>query len=222
MLYGLGSNSRQLYTIDTGSGALTPVGAPLPAGGIIDFNPTVDAIRLISGTMNYRINPDTGAVISTDGSLAYQSGDVNAGNTPNVRAIGYSNSVAGATSTTLYDIDVNADVLATQTPANDGTLQTVGLLGTDLNGRGLFGTFTGFDISGSTGVAYLTDGPFAGTTDFYTVDLCTCIAVNQGTISGLGDRTVAGIAVEPIPVPASLGLLGAGATLLLARRRRTA
>ena len=229
-LYGLASAfdglSSQLYTINASSGAVTALGGALPAASLIDFNPTVDAVRLIQGgsfgNQNYRVNATTGALIATDGTLAYAAGDVNAGDTPNVRGIGYTNSVPGTVATTtLYDIDVDNDALLTQNPANAGTLQTVGLLGVDLN-AGLFGTFNGFDISGATGVAYLTDGPFSGPVNLYTVDLATGIAGAPTVISGLDGRTLAGITAAPIPEPASFGLLGAGATLLLARRRRTA
>ena len=221
-LYGIGLNSNQLLTINPTSGMTTLVGAPQAVSGAIDFNPTVDRIRLIgrSSNTNYRINPDTGVAI-VDGTLAYSAGDVNAGNAPDVRAVGYTNSVAGATQTTLYDIDVSADVLATQTPANAGTLQTVGSLGVNL-ANGPFGSgFAGFDISGATGVAYLVNGvPIGGVRDLYTVDLGTGAATLQGTINGFtGQGTIADIAVvTAVPEPASLALLGLSGLLL--RRRR--
>ncbi len=219
-LYGYDATQRQLFTINPANGALTTVGSPLAAGsvvgGAIDFNPVVDLIRLVgtgtSGNQNLRLNPDTGALVGTDTPLAYSAGDPNAGDTPNIRGLGYSNSFAGATMTTLYDIDVDNDVLTTQTSANSGMLQTVGTgLGVNLNG-GLFGTFVGFDISGSTGTAYLTDGGFAGPSNFYTVNLLTGVATSEGTITGLpAGRTVAAIAVGfpavVIPEPATITML---------------
>jgi hypothetical protein len=225
-LYGFDATARQLFTINPGSGALTAVGSPLPQGTFgtaIDFNPTVDLIRLIgTGNINLRLNPTTGAIVGTDTNLAYQAGDGNQGETPNIRGIGYTNSFAGASSTTLYDIDVDNDVLVTQTPANSGTLQTVGSLGVNLNG-GLFGTFTGFDISGATGTAYLTDGGFAGPSNLYTVNLTTGAATSLGAISGLPvGRTVAEIAVGSpavVPEPSTLLLLVAGVALMGRRFR---
>jgi hypothetical protein len=225
-LYGYDSTARQLFTVEPSNGALTAVGAPLPAGNngtFIDFNPTVDRIRLIGfDNTNFRVNPDTGAIASTDGNLAYAPGDANAGDTPLIRGVGYTNSFAGATATTLYDIDVSNDVLVRQDPPNDGVLNTVGPLGVDLN-AGLFGTFNGFDISGATGTAYLTDGAFSGPSNLYTVNLATGAATSLGAITGLPTngstfaRTVADIAVV-IPEPASLaGLATVG---LFARRRR--
>ena len=225
-LYGLGSVNNQLYKINPTSGALTTVGAPLPVGGLIDFNPTVDRIRVISGTTNLRVNPDTAAV-TTDTPLSYSPGDVNAGTTPNVIGIGYTNSVAGATTTTLYDIvdGANAaasnDTLATQNPANSGTLQTRGLLGVNVN-TGPFGPsgFVGFDVSGASGTAFLSDGQFAGASNLYTVDLTTGIASSPRAITGLpGGTTVAEIAVAAVPEPASLGLAAVAAAGLLGRRR---
>jgi hypothetical protein len=131
-LYGVG-NASQLYTIDVATGVATPIGAPLSPGlqgdafGV-DFNPVADRLRVVSNTgQNLRINPDTGAV-TVDGSLAFAVGDANAGTTPHVTAAAYTNSIAGATATTLYTIDVGLGILATQNPPNDGTLNTVGRL----------------------------------------------------------------------------------------------
>ncbi len=59
----------------------------------------------------------------------------------------YTNNVAGATSTALFDLDSKLDVLVRQTPPNAGTLQTVGSLGMDITG------VSGFDISGLSAVA---------------------------------------------------------------------
>ena len=83
----------------------------------------------------------------TETNLAFNANDVNARKRPRVSGAGYTNSVAGATSTTLYDIDTNKDVLVTQLPPNDGTLNTVGRLGYNVR------TVAGFDILAS-GPAY--------------------------------------------------------------------
>ncbi|GAB2991992.1 hypothetical protein GCM10027184_52610 [Saccharothrix stipae] len=62
----------------------------------------MDRIRLVTSKgQNLRLHPDTGAVAATDGVLAHVDG----GSAPRVAAAGYTNSVAGATSTTLYAID---------------------------------------------------------------------------------------------------------------------
>lgn len=133
-LYGIGSASR-LYTIDTATGIATQVGGAgqftLNGNDLgFDFNPIPDRIRVVSDLdQNLRLNPNDGSLTSADQVLAYGSGDVNAGQNPNIVAAGYANSFAGATSTTLYGIDSNLDILTTQNPPNNGTLNTVGPLG---------------------------------------------------------------------------------------------
>jgi hypothetical protein len=135
-LYGLGKTSR-LYVINPRTGAARQVGAtpfiPALAGASFgfDFNPTVDRIRVTSDAeQNLRLNPDDGTVAAVDTNLAYAAGDPGAGTNPNVGGSGYTNNFAGATSTTLYDIDNARHALVTQNPPNDGTLTTVGALGT--------------------------------------------------------------------------------------------
>jgi len=151
-LYGV-SDDDVVYAIDPATGLATAKGAPfIPgiAGSAIgfDFNPTVDRIRIVTDRgQNLRLNPNTGQVVSVDKNLAFSAGDVNEGRRPRVSGAGYTNSVAGATSTTLYDIDTANDVLATQAPPNDGTLNTVGQLGYNVR------TVAGFDILAS-GPAY--------------------------------------------------------------------
>lgn len=67
-----------------------------------------------------------------------------------VAAAAYTNSVANATSTVLYDLDTPRDLLARQDPPNAGTLATTGSL------RFPAGTVGGFDIvtSGGTDTGY--------------------------------------------------------------------
>lgn len=69
---------------------------------------------------------------------------------PNVVGSAYTNSFAGATATTLYGLDTNLDILVTQNPPNDGTLNTVGQLGANFSGR------SSFDISAATTTASAT------------------------------------------------------------------
>jgi hypothetical protein len=135
-LYALGKSSR-LYIINPRTGAARQVGAtpfiPALAGTSFgfDFNPTVDRIRVTSDAeQNLRLNPDNGTVAGVDTNLAYAAGDPGAGTTPNVAGSAYTNSFAGATSTTLLDIDNARHALVVQNPPNNGTLTTVGALGT--------------------------------------------------------------------------------------------
>ena len=154
-LYGLGKTSR-LYVINPRTGAARQVGTtpfiPVLAGTSFgfDFNPTVDRIRVTSDAeQNLRIDPDDGTVTGVDTNLAYAAGDPGAGTNPSVGGSAYTNSFAGATSTTLFDIDNARHALVTQNPPNDGTLTTVGVLGTNNNA-------VAFDIGeGNIGYAVL-------------------------------------------------------------------
>lgn len=139
-LYGLGSTSR-IYVIHPITGVARMIGAtpfsPAINGTIaaFDFNPTVDRIRVVTNTgQNFRLNPETGGLASTDGSINGQAGAM-------VSAVAYSENFAGATTTTLYDIDPISDKLYKQDPPNAGTLVTIGSLNLDVQGEG------GFDIS---------------------------------------------------------------------------
>ena len=189
-LYGLGSSSR-LYTINTTTGAATAIGAapftPTLSGSsfVLDFNPTVDRVRVVSNAgQNLRLHPTTGAVVLVDGSLAYNTGDVNFGRAPTITAAAYTNPDNNpATGTTLYDIDGDLGVLVTQNPPNDGKLNTVGPLGVKFN------DLTGFDISPS-GVGYAVlkvtgkDQPkhTCGNSELYSINLQTGAATRIGSV----------------------------------------
>ena len=91
----------------------------------MDFNPTVDRLRVVSDRgQNLRINVDTGA---TTVDAFVRNGTTR---TSGVAAVAYTNNDNDpSTATVLYDLDTVADQLATQNPPNDGTLLPVGLLG---------------------------------------------------------------------------------------------
>lgn len=138
-LYGLGTSSR-LYLIDENSGLATALGATAFTPQIegtsssIDFNPTVDRIRLLSNNgQNLRLHPELGTVAVIDGSI-------NGVSNTQIEAVAYTNSFSGATSTQLYNIDYATDKLYLQNPPNDGTIVEVGSLMVDFDGSG------GFDI----------------------------------------------------------------------------
>ncbi|MBL8755140.1 MAG: DUF4394 domain-containing protein [Planctomycetes bacterium] len=195
-LYALSDQSR-LYTIDPWNGTAIAVGAPFTpalAGSEFgfDFNPTVDRIRVVSDSgQNLRLHPDTGAVVATDLPIAYAAQDPGAGQTAAVAASGYTNSVAGAVTTTLYCIDAARDVLVTQIPPNNGVLNTVGPLGRDVT------TLAGFDIVPG-GAAWAAFHSGAGPTQLFTVDLATGATTWQGTLAAaVGASRLRGLAVVP-------------------------
>lgn len=187
-LYALGSSSR-LYFINEETGLATALGAgpftPAINGTTanIDFNPTVDRVRLVTPTgQNLRLHPELGTVAATDGSI-------NGGTNPTIGAVAYTNSVAGASSTQLYDIDFAQDKLYLQNPPNDGKLEEVGSLTVDFSGIG------GFDISpdNSTALAVTFNN---NESKLYTINLTTGKAENIG-VFGL---PVIGIAFKTNPV----------------------
>jgi len=174
LLYGITSAAR-IVTIDPATGMATAkatlaadaADTTLPYAGLVggafavDFNPVADRLRVIGdGGQNLRINVDTGAT-TTDGAIN------RAGAVPMVTAGAYTNSYAGATATTLYDID--GANLAMQSPPNDGVLANVGPLGVAAMGD------NGMDIAGGANglvLAALRTG-VNGPSSLYRIDLAT-------------------------------------------------
>ena len=137
----------------------------------VDFNPTVDRVRVVSNTgQNLRLDPNTGLVAAVDGAL-------NPG-APAVAAAAYTNNFAGATTTTLYVIDPATDKLYMQNPPNNGTLVEVGALGINVEAD------NGFDIGGQSNIAYglLTVGT---ATKIYSINLNTGMATAMADVPGL-------------------------------------
>jgi hypothetical protein len=164
-LYAL-TDTGTLYTIALGAanlGAVTKVSTLSPrfdAGyqSLMDFNPVVDAIRLIgSDSFNYAVVKDANGIFNTTAvqtSLSYPAPDVNAGRDPNVACGSYTNNVAGATVTLFYGIDSAMDTCVYIPPAaaggssatGAGQLQTIGNLVTPTGARINFAPTTDIDI----------------------------------------------------------------------------
>lgn len=172
LIYGVAkaaNGTGRLLTVDPTTGASTPV-APLvaapvgntPRGGPItlsgtefgfDFNPAADALRIVSDTgQNLRVIPSTRmpAAIQLLPGDTFTDGVLNADATPatGVTAAAYTNNIAAAPSTVLYNIDTRRDVLVKQDPPNAGTLVDVGSL------RFPAGSVAGFDIVTTNGVDF--------------------------------------------------------------------
>lgn len=225
LLYGVATDgaTAQLYTIDLFSAAATAVGSSFSiadaAGATgstrisIDFNPTVDRLRLISGDgINLRINPNTGAIAGTDTRLNFNAGSGTG--TPFLADIAYTNNFVGATTTTLYGYDYSNDNLVTVgglngTPSpNGGLVTSVGPSGFVANTAS-----TGFDISSVTGNAFVTLDTASNVDSLYSVNLAT----GAHTLIGSTDVELLDMSIL-IPAPSVAGLLGIA--LVGANRRR--
>jgi hypothetical protein len=202
-LYGLGDRGG-VYVIDDENGRATlrsrlDVALAGTSFGV-DFNPTVDRLRVISDTgQNLRVNVDDGTTM-TDGPLTYPATPATpAATATGVTGAAYTNNDADPnTATTLYDIDSMLDQTVIQSPANSGLLAATGKLTVDTNPT------VGFDIystvrDGTTvrvqGFASLTVG---GQSGFYKVKLFSGRASSQGSFSSRNQVTAIAIPLNQL------------------------
>jgi len=133
-LYGLG-DAGGLYVVNPGTAEAhlrSRLNVTLQGTRFgVDFNPTVDRLRIVSDTgQNLRANVDDGTT-ATDTALNYL-GPPPVSPAPGVTAVAYTNNDASPnTATTLFDIDTSLDQVAIQAPPNLGTLNVTGKLLTD-------------------------------------------------------------------------------------------
>ena len=177
------TQTGRIYTLNPNTGVATQVGdAPwsttlsdTPFVGF-NFNPNVDRIRITNRNgENYRVHPDTGALAGTDTNLTSNG----------INGVSYTNNDGALTTTTLYGLHFNADLLVTigglnGTPSpNTGVVNTVG-------GTGIVaGDVYGLEITtlGGTTTAYATsDGRL------FTVNLTTGLLTDVGAIGGGGNE----------------------------------
>jgi hypothetical protein len=173
-LYAL-SDGGQLFTINFNvapptATLVSSLNTPrFPSGfqSLMDFNPVVDAIRLIGGdTLNYAVVKNAGGILATTAvqtAMTYAAGDVNVGKTPKVIGGAYNNNVVGATATLFYAIDHDLDTLVTiadktatgSSNTGGGKLQTIGPL-VDVNGTKItVNALADIDIVTLNGVNFL-------------------------------------------------------------------
>lgn len=133
-LYGVTDVGR-VYTINTVTGIATLLSGfqPAFAGGnqsLMDFNPVVDAIRLIGGNdTNFAVVKNAGGlfgVTAVQTGITYAPNDVNFGSDPNLVGGTYTNNVNGATTTIFYGLDFNLNVLTTIAVGANGSSNTGG------------------------------------------------------------------------------------------------
>lgn len=209
------SNLGRLYTLDTSSGSLKPVGTAPSAitlkGDLFgfDFNPVADRIRVVSHAgQSFRLHPETGAAVDADpnttgvqadGALTYAKGDSHEGKQASLVAAAYTYNKKNEKITTNFAIDNRLGALVMQgslegvapvVSPNTGLLLTVGSLG-----LGPFADAT-FDIADISGAAFAAIRSDAGsTTRLYELDLTNGKAKFIGTV-GVATPLV-GMAVEP-------------------------
>ena len=183
VMYGLTSANR-IVTLDPDSGAATLVSAtPFTTAVLVqpvmDFNSANDFIRVLdydatggNGSDILRVDPDTGALIQTDGGgvIRFTDNDLNDGEIPQLAAIAHSNPDRDATSTTQYGLDFTTQSLVRVT--NAGILSTIGVLD-----RG-FVASAGFDIvrergddPEDIGIAYIAIAERNDTARLYRISL---------------------------------------------------
>lgn len=251
-LYGLGinpdANTGSIYILDPQTGAATVVGTPgaiayvdeegdpvdfppVSVGYDIDFNPTVDRMRIVTGTgLNMRANQITGAPVDGDqggmaGSVAGTNTDgASNGATTTISATAYTNSFAGTTVTTQYTLDATTNSLYIQNPPNVGT-QTAGVAITQEGGMALdFSAPVGFDILNNVVIETSSDpatgvGYFVATseevTQLYELDLTTGVATSLGNLGvPLSNFAISSISSAPLVILPTVADIGPTSAVL--------
>jgi len=207
VLYGL-SSLGNLYMINTDTGAATgrlaltpnpadttePVFTALTGTDFaVDFNPTVDLLRVINTNGDsLRINVDNG--------LTFADGSINGVEGAKVSAAAYTNSFVGGivTSTRLLDLDQTSNTLLQQNAAT-GEVSAV-----SSNGLGItLGASNGMDIAGGdNGLVLVVSG-----NSLYRVDLNTGIARAAVNVAGTPNLEASQIGSATTPALIDLAIL---------------
>jgi hypothetical protein len=233
--YNAGAGTVQLYALSSTTSLATPIGttgvfvaadgttpAPVGAGTAtvfgIDFNPTVDRVRVVnSAGQNFRMNPNNGAFVDGNAMAAnlQMDGLIN-GPTIAVQETAYTNNSANVTLTTQYTLDATTDALCIQNPPNNGTQTLCQALSS------LVDSVLGFDIPPGIDTA-AANTPAAGNgfavlqlsgqtgTFFSNVDLTTGALGTPAAIPAMG---IVGLAVQQ-PASTAMVALSADGTQLI-------
>jgi hypothetical protein len=209
-LFGVGivdgsTDTLRLYTINplTGAASLVPGSTSIVvtdgASYGVDFNPTVDRIRVVNDAdENLRLNPNNGARADSPTNDTDLSPAAN-----QIEGVAYDRNfdsgLAVANRTTLYGISAANSSLVTigginQSPSpNGGAVMNSQSLGVTLSASGE----VAFDIAAgsSTGLALLRSNA-TGATGLYSINLSTGGAALLGTV-GNGFTKFAGLAAVP-------------------------
>jgi hypothetical protein len=221
-LYGR-SNFGRLYLLNVTNGAALAIGTPVPTTGSLsamDFNPLNNQLQVVSNAgENITINPNTGAISSVGTNLHYVPSDVAHAFAPRLSGISFTNSVALASSTTLFGIDYRLHTLVKFVGSpSAGQLVTVGSLGVN------FVASLGFDITPAANTTFAAlRAPHSPDSQLFSINLVTgaatriggiganqiitdIIVANQGTITTptTGFPTITGNVAPGVAVTVSL------------------
>jgi hypothetical protein len=231
-LYGLGYNATagtvQLYSISSSTAFATPVGAVgsfVAADGTavrigadastvfgIDFNPTVDRVRVVnSAGQNFRMNPNNGALVDGDAATpgTQMDGGIN-GPAMSLNETAYTNSSQSVTVTTQYGVDATIDALCIQNPPNTGTQTLCQPLSVPVE------TVQGFDIPPSVTVATSNTqatglGVAVVRASGRTQDELVMVNLNNGTVTTAGPISTADVIGIALQQPAATPIVALSA-----------
>jgi len=225
-LYGL-TDTGNLYKFSVsptqlGPAALVSTLTTRFSGGfqsLMDFNPVLDAIRLIGSNCQNLAVVNSGGnlnVTAAQTNMSYAAGDVSAGLTPNISGGTYTNNFVGTPNTIFYGIDYDQDTFVTIATVNaagssntgGGQLKTIGRV-SDPNGNLInFSPTADLDVyTDAAGVNYLigVNGRQLFTIDLAQINPALALGTTQNvaakaiTMSELGAAFI-DIAVSPFPL----------------------
>jgi hypothetical protein len=215
IMYTREGTTLRPYAVDPNTGvatvgSITTVVASANSASIDSFSRDAHTFDLVfvtdSDTLNRFYLSSTQFLTTTSKTVFYDNSaadgdpvDVHNGANPVIVGLASTNSFKGAQAAVLYGIDATQNSLV-KIDWETGSMDTVAALRTSAGADLAVQFRTGFDISGTTGIAYAALGSGTENTSLFTVDLTTGIVNNAGPIGPA--IQVAGTSVVDISVPA--------------------